>query len=119
MRGTEPNIGNGGVYNLFADVIRFFHEKEEKDHREGDKDTRPVEDPAPALIFGDETANHGREVVAACQEEGIQAHVCTSFVCKVLGLLATGYNSMILREELTTSVTLISGRASIGAVKKP
>lgn len=119
MRGSKSNIGNSGVFDMFANVIRFLHEKEEKDHLEGDKNAGPVEDPAPALVLGDEAANHGGEVIATRQEEGVQAHVCTSLVCKILKPLATVEDSITPREELTTSVTLISGRASIGAVKKP
>jgi hypothetical protein len=38
----------------------------------------------PALVLGDEAAYDGREVVASCEGEGIDAHVGATLVGKVL-----------------------------------
>lgn len=49
-----------------ADVVRFFHEEEQKHKDKSKEDRWPVEDPLPALVLGDEAGDDGREVVAAC-----------------------------------------------------
>ena len=77
------NRGCSCVFSISI-VSRLLHEKEQKDKRHRDEDTRPVEYPSPAMILSNKTAYHRGNVVAAGEEEAVQAHVCSPFVGKVL-----------------------------------
>lgn len=65
-------------------MIGLLHQKKENDHRSTAECRRPVEDPFPAVVLGNEPAYNRCEVVASGEEEGVQAHVCAAFVGKVL-----------------------------------
>lgn len=114
----QSDIGDGGRSNVLSHIVRFLHEEEKEGYRAGAKDTGPVEYPSPALVLRNESTDDGGEKVAAGEEKRIQAHVRASLVREVLELsvFCIWSNNDIV---LTTSVTVISGRASIGAVKKP
>ena len=70
---------------MLPNIVGFFHEKEQKDQGRTRKDGWPVEHPLPPLIFGDEPTNYGGKVVTAGQEKGVQAHICSSLMSKILG----------------------------------
>lgn len=103
---------------VFANVVCFFHKEEQEDHGTSAENTGPVEDPSPTLVLGDEAADNWRKVVTAGQEKGVKSHVSSTLVGEVLSLSVNSCD--VERDERpTTSVTVISGRASMGAVKKP
>jgi hypothetical protein len=56
---------------IFTNIVCFLHEEKEKDHGTSTEDARPIENPLPTLVLGNETADHGGEIVATSQEEGI------------------------------------------------
>lgn len=118
---NRVRLRSGDVTRQLPRVIRLLHEEEEEHESEAKEDGRPVKDPSPTLVLCNETADDWGEVIATQQEERVDAHVCTSFVGEVLYQRIFSNDCTGLRKllALTMSVTEISGRASIGAIKKP
>lgn len=107
-----------GWFDMLANIVGLFHAEEQKDQSHTGEDTGPVKYPTPTLVFGNEPTDDGGEVVAAREEKAIESHISSSLMSKVLALSGIGF-PFFLDGVHTTSVTVISGRASTGAVKKP
>jgi hypothetical protein len=80
-----------------------------------------IEYPSPSLIVIDETTDYGCEIVASRQHKGIEGHVGSSLMRKILREVSEAalQNKVFSEDHHTTSVTETSGKASIGAAKKP
>lgn len=73
-----------GIAGRASDIRSLLHEKETEHDTGAEEDSRPPEDPCPALPVGDETADDGGEVVGEEKEEGVVAHKVSAFVCEEL-----------------------------------
>lgn len=67
-----------------ADVVGLFHKEKQEHKNSREEDGGPVENPLPALVLGDEAADDGREVVASCEGEGVDADISATLVGEVL-----------------------------------
>ena len=63
-----------------ADVERFGHAEEDKNKHDSVADRGELEDPAPAEVLADESANYGSYVISVDHGDGVDAHGTTALV---------------------------------------